>query len=165
MEFSRQENWIGCHFLLQGILPTQGSNFGLLHLQADSLLSDPSGKHSCPNKHSRLLSGLASPLNDLYSILLPKIQIWSCYSPYQHLGEVSDYKISSMMYLPAKLLQLCPTLCDPMDCHSPRLLCPWGFSRKEYWCGLPCSPPGDLPTPGTEPMSHVSCIGREVLYH
>ena len=25
-----------------------------------------------------------------------------------------------------------------------RLLCPWGFSRQEYWNGLPCSSPGDL---------------------
>ena len=29
-----------------------------------------------------------------------------------------------------------------------RLLCPWGFSRKEYWNGLPFPPPGDLPNPG-----------------
>ena len=28
---------VGCHFLLQGIFPTQGSNPGLLHWQADSL--------------------------------------------------------------------------------------------------------------------------------
>ena len=28
----------GCHFLLQGIFPTQGSNSHLLHWQADSLL-------------------------------------------------------------------------------------------------------------------------------
>ena len=34
--------------------------------------------------------------------------------------------------------QLCPA----------RLLCPWGFSRKEYWGGLPCPPPGDRPNPG-----------------
>ena len=34
-----------------------------------------------------------------------------------------------------------------------RLLCPWGFSRQEYWRGLPCPPPGDLPNPGTEPRS------------
>ena len=26
-----------------------------------------------------------------------------------------------------------------------------GFSRQEYWSGLPCSPPGDLPNPGVEP--------------
>ena len=31
MEFSRQEYWSGCHFLLQGIFPTQGSNPGLPH--------------------------------------------------------------------------------------------------------------------------------------
>ena len=28
---------VGCHFLLQGIFPTQGSNLNLLHWQADSL--------------------------------------------------------------------------------------------------------------------------------
>ena len=41
MEFFRQDYWRGCHFLLQGIFPTQRSNLHLLHLlrwQADSLL-------------------------------------------------------------------------------------------------------------------------------
>ena len=28
-----------------------------------------------------------------------------------------------------------------------------GFSRQEYWSGLPCSPPGELPNPGIEPVS------------
>ena len=28
-----------------------------------------------------------------------------------------------------------------------------GFSRQEYWSGLPCPPPGDLPHPRTEPGS------------
>ena len=40
-----------------------------------------------------------------------------------------------------------------------------GFSRKEYWNGLPCPPPGDLPEPEIGPASHVLCIGRWVLYH
>ena len=40
-----------------------------------------------------------------------------------------------------------------------------GFSKQEYWSGLPCAPPGDCPTPGTEPASYVSCIDRQVLYH
>ena len=31
-----------------------------------------------------------------------------------------------------------------------------GFSRQEYWSGLPFPPPGDLPDPGTEPKSPVS---------
>ena len=26
------------------------------------------------------------------------------------------------------------------------------FSRQEYWSGLPCPPPGDLPNPGIEPV-------------
>ena len=34
-----------------------------------------------------------------------------------------------------------------------RLLCPWGFSRQEYWSGLPCPPPGGLPNSGIEPRS------------
>ena len=28
-----------------------------------------------------------------------------------------------------------------------------GFSRQEYWSGLPFPSPGDLPNPGIEPMS------------
>ena len=31
-----------------------------------------------------------------------------------------------------------------------------GFSRQEYWSGLPCPSPGDLPDPGIEPMSLIS---------
>ena len=30
-----------------------------------------------------------------------------------------------------------------------------GFSRQEYWSGLPCPPPGDVPDPGIEPASPV----------
>ena len=40
-----------------------------------------------------------------------------------------------------------------------------GSSRQEQWRGLPCPPPGDLPHPGTESKSHVSCTDRQVLYH
>ena len=48
-------------------------------------------------------------------------------------------------------------------CQAPLSL---GLSRREYWSGLPCPPPGDLPNPETEPGSlTVSCIGRWVLYH
>ena len=28
-----------------------------------------------------------------------------------------------------------------------------GFSKQEYWSGLPFSSPGDLPDPGIEPLS------------
>ena len=33
-----------------------------------------------------------------------------------------------------------------------------GFYRQEYWSGLPFPPPGDLPHPGSEPMSPVSYL-------
>ena len=44
-----------------------------------------------------------------------------------------------------KIAQLCPTLCNPMTIQSME------FSRPEYWSGLPCPPPGDLPNPGWTP--------------
>ena len=33
---------------------------------------------------------------------------------------------------------------------------PTGFSRLEYWSGLPFPPPGDLPDPGIKPLSLAS---------
>ena len=63
-------------------------------------------------------------------------------------------KDGALMHLGDNVLllvaQSCLTVCDPMDC---RLLCPWGFSSQEYWSGLPCPPPGDLPNPGIKPRS------------
>ena len=55
----------------------------------------------------------------------------------------------------AKLLQSCPTLCDPMDCSPP------GSSihvllQARYWSGLPFPSPGDLLDPGIEPASPVA---------
>ena len=41
----------------------------------------------------------------------------------------------------------------PHGLQPARHLCPWGFSRQEYWSGLPCTPLGDLPNPGIEPRS------------
>ena len=34
-----------------------------------------------------------------------------------------------------------------------------GFSRQEYWSGLPCLSPGDRPDPGMEPASFSSPTG------
>ena len=41
-----------------------------------------------------------------------------------------------------------------------------GFSRQDYWSGLPCPLLGDLPDPGIIPMSLVSpaLVGR-FFYH
>ena len=49
---------------------------------------------------------------------------------------------------------LCLTLCDPMTVARQALS--MGFSRQEYWSGLPFPPPGDLPNPGTKPASSAA---------
>ena len=65
--------------------------------------------------------------------------------------------IHPMMYL---VSQSCPSLCDPRTVTTG-LLCPWGFSRQEYWSRLSCPPPGEFPNPGIKPRSptlQVDCL-------
>ena len=53
----------------------------------------------------------------------------------------------------SEVAQSCLTLCDPWTVahQAPP---PMGFSRQEYWSGLPFPSPGDLPDdPGIEPRS------------
>ena len=65
----------------------------------------------------------------------------------------------------AKLLKLCLTLCNPLD-RSRQAPLSMGFSRQEYWSGLPFPSPGGLADPGIKPTSLMSTfIGRRVLYH
>ena len=49
--------------------------------------------------------------------------------------------------------QLCPTLCDPVDCSPPLSM---GSSGQEYRSGLPFPSPGHLSNPGIEP--HALCL-------
>ena len=63
-----------------------------------------------------------------------------------------------------KSLQSCLTLCDPMDCNAPGSSV-HGIPRQEYWNGLPCPPPGDLPDllgPGIKPASSTSNLHWQV---
>ena len=69
-------------------------------------------------------------------------------------GGCSPHKYITHMH--AKLLQLCPTLYDLMDCSLPGPLS-MGFSRQEFWSGLPC-PPGSLPNPGIDPVAPGSPV-------
>ena len=39
-----------------------------------------------------------------------------------------------------------------------------GFSRQEYWSGLPCPLPGDLPDPEIESTSLHPFIDRKFIY-
>ena len=40
-----------------------------------------------------------------------------------------------------------------------------GFPRQEYWSGLPCPPPEDLPNPGIKPASPVLQVDSLPLSH
>ena len=67
----------------------------------------------------------------------------------------ADTHIHACARVCAKSPQSCSTLCNPWTVtrQAPRSM---GFSRQEYWSGLPFTPPGDLPNPGIELMSPVS---------
>ena len=58
----------------------------------------------------------------------------------------------------------CVQLCDPMDCCPPDSSV-HGFSRQEYWSGLPCPPPGELPTQGSNPQLLQLLHCGQILYH
>ena len=53
----------------------------------------------------------------------------------------------------AQSLQSCLTLCNPMDWSLPGSM---GLPRQEYWSGLPCPLPGDLPNPEIKSTSIAS---------
>ena len=54
----------------------------------------------------------------------------------------------------AKLLQSCLTLTLWTVAHQAPL--PMAFSRQEYWSGLPCPSPEDLPNPRIKCISLMS---------
>ena len=68
-----------------------------------------------------------------------------------------DYSFSILGRL--SVAKLCLTLVTPwtVACQAHPLM---GFSRKEYWTGLPFPSPGDLPDPGIE---HADS-GRQILH-
>ena len=47
--------------------------------------------------------------------------------------------------------QSCLTLCDPHGLLARQAPLSMGFSRQEYWNGLPCPTPEPLPDPGIKP--------------
>ena len=55
------------------------------------------------------------------------------------------------MIMYTKPLQLCPTLFATLWTIARQASLTMGFSRQEYWSGLPGPPPGGLPDPGIEP--------------
>ena len=59
------------------------------------------------------------------------------------------FTFSAFMLICFSHIQFCETLWT-ISYQAPL---PMGFSRQEYWSGLPCPPPGDLPNPGIKSAS------------
>ena len=60
--------------------------------------------------------------------------------------------------------QLCPTLCDPMDC-SLLSSSVHGILQARILEGVAIPSPGDLPDSGVDSgVKLVSCIARQILY-
>ena len=74
---------------------------------------------------------------------------WICSIAIYQYGEGGKTRVCVCI----KSLQLCPTLCNPMD-HSQ----PGSFVHGILQARVlePCSPPGDLPDPGIKPMFLIS---------
>ena len=70
------------------------------------------------------------------SRIILTVDLSSIYKNVYFVWEIR-YTQSLSVCMCARWLQLFLTLCDPM-----------GFSQQDYWSGLPCPFPGDLPNPG-----------------
>ena len=83
------------------------------------------------------------------------------------------FRIAKQNFKRTKLESLCCTVLScsvmsnslrPHGLQPISLLCPWGFSRQEYWSVLPCPPPVDLPNPGIKhrsPALQVDSLSSE----
>ena len=75
-----------------------------------------------------------------------------CSHPYQ-ITDGNFHKTRTINFIYSyKVTRSCLTLCDPMH-HSPSGSLSMGFSRQEYWSGLPFPSPGELRNPGIKPGS------------
>ena len=57
------------------------------------------------------------------------------------------------LYVLCLVAQKCPTLCDPMECSPPGSSVHGDSPGKNTGVGCHALPPGDLPSPETEPRS------------
>ena len=69
--------------------------------------------------------------------------------------------LGTVYWIGLLVAQSCATLSNPMDYIAHQAPLTMGFSRPEYWNGLPFSSPEDLPDPGIE-LGLLHC--RQILY-
>ena len=119
----------------------------------------------------RLSSSSSNPTSSLpcltsafSSLLLLCFQSIICQAPMSHLYNFTEQFNS---YLPISQVHACQLICFSrvqffmtLWAVARQVSLSIGFSRQEYWSGLPCTPPGGLPDPRDRIcISCDSCTG------
>ena len=125
--FSGKTTGVGCHFLFQGIFPTQGSNSHLLHWQVDSL----------PRSHQ------GSPNNPKCSSKFPR-QMLSWRPPDHHLSVMPTWLTFPLVW---EDLAVFPIRLEG-EAFSLHVRATWYNDHAfRHWPHVPCSerlPPGGV---------------------
>ena len=101
--FPSRNTGMGCHFLLQGIFPTQGSNPRLLNLL-----------------HCRQILSPLGHLGNAVETLIHQRGLQLVSEPHLRKKFLFHYcLIDSVQF--SSVPQSCPTLCNPMDCSTSGL--------------------------------------------
>ena len=163
---------MGCHSLLQGIFPTQGSNLHLLHWQMDSLplnhLGNPRFYHACV--HAKWLQSypiLCKPMHcnlpgsSVHGILQARILEWVAMPSCRGSSQLRDQtRVSYVSFIGRQVLANPPTraICPLPGHHPPLLPTPQTDSLNSSFpryiqlgCWIPV--PWTSPTPPPPPLN------------
>ena len=114
-----------------------GKNIGVgchFLLQCMKVKSESEVAQSCPTLSDPMDCSLSG--SSVHGVLQARVLEW---------GAIAFYKKKLSSPYPQCVYLLVAVMSTPV-----RPLCPWDSPRQEYWSGLPCPSPGDLPNPGTE---------------
>ena len=185
MGFFRPEYWTGLPFPSPSNPADPGIEPQSAALQADSLPSEPPGKHHMPMKTKSYSPVRTSPPSPDLFIPLPGISknsvsqsVCAMLNSWSSCGCISHVSFSFCLLSgcikpqnsPGHCVCLfsprsCPTLCGPMDCSPPGpSVHGTSQARTLGWVAMPSSRRSSQPRDRTH-VSYIFCIGRQVLYH
>ena len=143
-DFPGKNTRVGCHFLLQGIFPIQGSNWRRLHWHRfftaeplGSLLFNFQIKKKKKGKQTVSLTKWKTYHKSLYALNMA----WNYTANPKSTNEVEIINMHA-----CSVTQSCSTLCDPVACSPARLLHPWESPVKNTGEGCHACLQGIFPT-------------------
>ena len=160
---------MGSHFLLQGIFLTQGLNLGLPHYRQILYCLSHQGSpkmpslvifyyYNTPAIDQQNVSHYFIAQEIIFSILWYPV---SCNIPMENNLKKNRY-VYICVY--AKSLQMCPTLCDPLDSSPIMLLCPRDSPGKNTGVGVCVLLQGIFLTQGLNSCFLWLLHCRQILY-